>query len=141
MGKRVDERALGLGGELLDRRGYAVAMVMGEPRELRTGRKKKGPPLDGTKLGFSRPRMRTGLSRQANASLSVRTGSPGKGLREPETFCPRIPPSPAAETGKRRSRPRQGRGTQGFLQRPQETGFARECVVGPGGLEPPTKRL
>jgi hypothetical protein len=46
--------------------------------------------------------MRTGLSRQANPSLSVGTKSTGKGFaraRDRAAFCTRNPPSPAAETG------------------------------------------
>jgi hypothetical protein len=44
----------------------------------------------------------TGLSRKANASLSLGTKSAGKGFaraRDRAAFCPRDPPSPAAETG------------------------------------------
>jgi hypothetical protein len=42
---------------------------------------------------------------------------------------------------KRRSRPRERRGNRRLFQRPQETAFARNCVVGLAGLELATKRL
>jgi hypothetical protein len=67
-----------------------------------------------------------------------------KGLREPETvrhFCLVGPPSPAAETGSAGSNRANGAEIRGSCQRPQETGFAPECVVGLAGLEPAPKRL
>ena len=79
-----------------------------------------------------RPRLRTGLSRQANRSPSVGTKSAGKGFaraRDRAAFCTRKPPSPAAETGNASTAPAKVAEHRGFFERPQEIVFVQDCVV------------
>ena len=78
-----------------------------------------------------RPRLRTGLSRQANRSLSVGTKSAGKGFaraRDRAAFCTRKLPSPAAETGNASPTPAKVAEHRGFFERPQEIVFVRGFV-------------
>ena len=83
-------------------------------------------------------------SRHAKASLSEGIKSAGKGFaraRDRAAFCPRDPPSPAAETGNATPARAKVAENRGLSQRPQETGLVQDCVVGPAGLEPATKWL
>jgi hypothetical protein len=81
--------------------------------------------------------MRTGLSRHANASLSLGIKSAGKGFaraRDRAAFCPRDRPSAVAETGDSAPVRSNVAANRELFQRPQETGLSRDCVVGPVGL-------
>ena len=76
--------------------------------------------------------MRTGLSREANVSLSLGTKSAGKGFaraRDRAAFCPGYRPSPAAETGNPALARAKVADVKGFFQRPQETEISRDWVV------------
>src|ERR1700674_806077 len=88
--------------------------------------------------------MQTGLSRQSNASLFLGYKICGERVYTSQRPGGILPPQSAVTRSrdrKRRSRPRQVAEHRGVFQRPQETGFGRDCVVGPVGLEPATKRL
>jgi hypothetical protein len=79
-----------------------------------------------------RPRLRTGLSRQANPSLSVGTKSAGNAFaraRDRAAFCTRKPPSPAAETGNASPASAKVAEHRGLFKRPQEIVFVQDCVV------------
>jgi hypothetical protein len=56
-------------------------------------------------------------------------------------FCLRDLPTPSAETVNDAPARANVAQIRGFFQRPQETGFVRDCVVGLVGLEPATNRL
>jgi hypothetical protein len=78
------------------------------------------------------PRKRTGLSQQANPSLSAGIKSTGKGFaraRDRAAFWRRNPSSPAAETGKASPDPAKVAEHRGLLKRPQEIRYAPDCVV------------
>jgi hypothetical protein len=84
-----------------------------------------------------RPRLRTGLSRQANPSLSVGTKSAGNAFaraRDRAAFCTRKPPSPAAETGNASPASAKVAEHRGLFKRPQEIVFVQDCVVEVAGL-------
>jgi hypothetical protein len=69
---------------------------------------------------------------------------PGNGLREPETgrlFCPRDLPSPSAETENDAPARANVAENRRLFQRPQETGFVQDWVVGLVGLKLATNRL
>src|ERR1700675_3858117 len=87
--------------------------------------------------------MRTGLSRHANASLSVGIKSAGKGFaraRDRAAFCPRDPPLPAVETGSAAPACVNVAESRGSFERPQETAFARDCVVADAVLIGPVSK-
>src|ERR1700683_2769751 len=76
--------------------------------------------------------MRTGLSRQSNASPHVGIKFAGKGFaraRDRAEFLPRDRPSAAAETGDLAPTRASVEPTRGVSRRPQETAFEQDCVV------------
>jgi hypothetical protein len=83
-----------------------------------------------------------GPIRHANASPSVGIKFAGKGFaraRDRAAFWPRDSSFPTAETGTAAPACANVAENRGFFQRPQETGFARDWVVGAQGLEPWTR--
>src|SRR5258707_618136 len=87
---------------------------------------------------------RKSIFRQSNPSLSARQIFAGKMFSEARDRAEIFGEDclfRTTETGISRVSLTKATESQRLFRRRQETGFAQDCVVGPAGLEPATKRL